>query len=351
MQRRKLDCATICVAKCHEASSEAPAEKIHQWLRTTKGKARLGKMCLSSLALLTGAAVFLAAVPMSGVAGENERDGHKKLEKLEKEVASLKEAAAVLQGQVTALQTQLAALQSNHALALGPFVSVDPNPKVGVSGPNIIISGANVHIVSGSGMTNDNGNPTGLGNLIIGYDEDPINSLDGDSLDGLPVHVAPGVPSPLQPGDRGGSHNLVIGAGNRFTQAAFAGFIVGERNTIGSVGSSVSGGFNNTASGAFASVSAGVRSTASGTFTSVSGGGFNTAGDTSGSSVTGGFSNTAKGPFATVSAGYLNIASDFFDSITGGYGNAAAGSATVVIGGQGVTDNNDFSIAPQPPFP
>jgi len=31
--------------------------------------------------------------------------------------------------------------------------------------------------------------------------------------------------------------------------------------------------------------------------------------------------------------------------------NTAAGLGTVVIGGQEVTDNNDFSIAPQPPFP
>jgi hypothetical protein len=59
-------------------------------------------------------------------------------------------------------------------------VSVDPNSEDGVNGPNIIFKGANIHIV-GSGTTNDNGNPTGLGNLIIGYDEDPT-SVGGNPL-------------------------------------------------------------------------------------------------------------------------------------------------------------------------
>jgi hypothetical protein len=34
----------------------------------------------------------------------------------------------------------------------------------------------------------------------------------------------------------------------------------------------------------------------------------------------------------------------------GGATNTAGGKSTVVIGGGGVTDNDDFSIAPQPPF-
>ena len=74
-----------------------------------------------------------------------------------------------------------------NILALASFVSVDPNPENGVAGPNIVFTGANVHIVSGSGATTDNGNSTGLGNLIIGYDEvDPNNPLNpGDRA----VHI------------------------------------------------------------------------------------------------------------------------------------------------------------------
>jgi hypothetical protein len=89
------------------------------------------------------------------------------------EIAALKAQVAALQKQVTTLQTQLTAVQSNKAFGLGPFVSVVSGLVDGVNGPHIYFTGANIHIVSGSGSTDDNGNPLGLGNLIIGYDEDP----------------------------------------------------------------------------------------------------------------------------------------------------------------------------------
>ena len=282
------------------------------------------------------------------------------------ELADLKARVASLEATVSALQAQVAAIQSNHSLLLGPFVNVDPNPEVGVIGPHIIFSGANIHIVSGSGATNDHGNPTGLGNLIIGYDEDPS--------------VIPALP--LSPGDRGGSHNLVIGRANRFTRAAFGGLVAGEVNTISNSEASVTGGFGNTASGSFASVSGGLLNTASGFEAGVSGGLRNIAsggqasvsgglGNTASgfqASVSGGSSNTANGDEASsVSGGRLNIAGGLADSsvsgglqntatgseasVIGGTGNTAGGQGTVVIGGQSSTDNNSNSIAPQPPFP
>ena len=218
-------------------------------------------------------------------------------------------------------------------------------------GPNIVFSRANIHIVSGSGRTDDNGNATGLGNLIIGYDEDPINPLPGDSTLGLPtIMQTSGFPFPLNPGDRGGSHNLVIGGGNRFTKAAFGGFVAGERNAIDGFGASVSGGFFSNASGLFSSISGGIRNSASGLFASVSGGGLNEASGTD-ASVSGGFENLASGPGASVGGGVFNFASGLFASVSGGGSNIAAGFGTIVIGGLNVTDNNSFSIAPQPPFP
>jgi hypothetical protein len=123
-------------------------------------------------------------------------------------------------------------------------------------------------------------------------------TLIGDDC-GLPIMQSAGVPSPLSPGDRGGSHNLVIGGGNRFTQAAFGGLVTGERNTIKSFGASVSGGFNNTASDLFASVSGGVQNIASGRFASVSGGGRNGAGPSSGGSVSGGYRSDPTPPVST----------------------------------------------------
>ena len=95
---------------------------------------------------------------------------------------------------MAALQSRLAA--SKDVLDLQPYVRVDLAVENGVRAPNVVFSGANVHIVSGSGATDDNGNALGLGNLIIGYDE-PVVSLA-----------------------RGGSHNLVIGRYHQFTPAA-----------------------------------------------------------------------------------------------------------------------------------
>ena len=66
------------------------------------------------------------------------------------------------------MQQQVATINSSSVMALVPFVTVDPNPEAGVTGPNIVFHGANIHIESGSGATDDNGNLTGLGNLIIG---------------------------------------------------------------------------------------------------------------------------------------------------------------------------------------
>ena len=292
------------------------------------------------------------------------------------ELEDLKARVASLEATVSALEAQVATIQSNHSLLLGPFVNVDPNPEAGVIGPNIVFSGANIHIVSGTGATNDNGNPTGLGNLIIGYDEDPT------------VLAA----LPLSPGDRGGSHNLVIGRANRFTLAAFGGLVAGEVNTISNSEASVTGGRGNTASGSFASVSGGLLNSASGFEASVSGGARNFAsggqtsvtgglsntatasqasvsgglGNTASgfqASVSGGSSNTASGDEASsVSGGRLNIAGGLADSsvsgglqntatgleasVIGGTGNTAGGQGTVVIGGQGTTDNNSNSIAP-----
>jgi hypothetical protein len=156
--------------------------------------------------MAVGLFVALTPLPASANNDDNGKGIPAELAALQAQVASLQDQVNSLQASNTTLQRELATVQSNHALLLGPFVNVDPNPEIGVIGPNIIFSGANIHIVSGSGSTDDNGNRTGLGNLIIGYDEPP----GSQPLTGLP----------LNPGDRGGSHNLVIGRFNRFTQAA-----------------------------------------------------------------------------------------------------------------------------------
>jgi FtsZ-binding cell division protein ZapB len=326
MEERELNRATVGVVNRTDIRGRVTADEMNRGLRTGKERSFWRIASLTFLGSLTVAGLFVAVVPMPVRADddENSRHGHEdndrglraEITALQAQLASLQSTVSALQDQVnslqatnTALKSQVAAVQSNHALLLGPFVSVDPNPEIGVIGPNIIFSGANIHIVSGSGSTFDNDNARGLGNLIIGYDDDPQN-----------LNAGMGGGAPLQPGDRGGSHNLVIGGGNRFTQSAFGGIVAGELNTISSFGATVAGGRLNTASGQDASVN-------------------------------GGIFNTASGQFCGVNGGVRNIANGDAASVSGGLFNTAGGEATVVIGGQGVADNKNNSIAPQPPFP
>ena len=267
---------------------------------------------------------------------------------LQSQVNSLQTSNTKLQNEVNSLQTSNTALQNQlaHAknvLALDPFVSVDPNPEIGVIGPNIIFKGANIHIVSGSGATNDNFNFTGLGNLIIGYDEDPTG------IPGIPDFGHPPPGPPLGTGDRGGSHNLVIGRWNRFTQAAFGGFVGGELNVITNEGASVVSGSENTASGLVANVSGVQFNHASGALTNVSGGEDNSASGFA-SSVTGGLFGTASFFFDSVLGGQHNTAYGGSSVVLGGENNTAGGFESVVIGGTNITNNTGASIRPQPPF-
>jgi cell division protein FtsB len=320
MKERELSLATSKVAEIKIVSGRATDKEINCCLRTGKQRSFGRIAILTILRSLIAAGFVVALAPMLAQADEEERGRDKKIEALEAKLESLQATVSALESQIDTLQSKLVAVQSNHALLLGPFVSVDPHPEIGVVGPNIIFSGANIHIVSGSGATNDKGNPTGLGNLIIGYDEAPPNTA------GFP---------PFNPGDRGGSHNLVIGSGNRFTKAAFGGLVAGEGNTISNQATSVSGGFSNTANGLDASISGGQFNIASGDRSNVSGG----------------HSNTASGDVSSVSGGQVNIAGGAVANIVGGTGNVVGGIGTVVIGGQSVIDNNNNSIAPNPPFP
>jgi hypothetical protein len=203
---------------------------------------------------------------------------------LQTQVAGFDNRLTETESSLSALRAQLAALQTSGLFALEPYVSVDQTTINGLAGPHVIFTGANLHVRSGSGSTEDLGVPLGLGNVVVGYNE--------------------GV---MQPGERGGSHNLVIGLGHAFTSVG--GFVAGVVNTI---------------TGAFASVSGGEGNTASEFASSVSGGTDNTAsGDTA--SVSGGSGNTASGGASSVSGGRVNTASEFGSSVSGGRSRSVIG--------------------------
>lgn len=299
--------------------------------------------------LVSRLAVTLLVIVLSSPAFAQNVDAKKTCKPGSTKANCLLALITTLQGQVASLQTALAAVQNNHALALGPFVSVDANAENGVAGPNVVISGANVHIESGSGTTADS---TGLGNLVIGYDED---SLAASTIDP----------------NRTGSHNLVVGADHEFTASGgavfgFGNFISSDEATVtggdcnaagatafpssllspcfqGNAGiDSVSGGELNTSNGGGSSVSGGQSNTASSQDASVSGGAFNAASGPS-SSVSGGLSNTASGEDASVSGGGGNTASVLASSIQGGAGNTASGTDSSVSGGESNTASGQAS--------
>jgi hypothetical protein len=199
---------------------------------------------------------------------------------------------AALQAQINTLQGQVAALQ-------------DILQHFSRSGNDIYITGANLHIVNGTGTTD--GTVNGLGNLIVGYNE---TRGTGD--------------------DRTGSHNIVVGSKHNYS--SYGGLVAGFHNEISGPYSSVSGGWKNTASGYRSSISGGYSNIASGYSSSVSGGAFNTAsGDKS--SVSGGFSNEASGDESSVSGGYKNTASGYRSSVSGGTNNIAFANYSSILGG------------------
>jgi len=160
-----------------------------------------------------------------------------------------------LAARLNADEVEIAALQADNTALKAKTAPLS------VSGTDLTITSVNVHLVSGSGSTNDGtadafGNPvagkslSGLGNLIIGY------NTSRSSFEGTDT--------------RTGSHNLILGDFNNYS--SFGGLVVGNTNAVSGPYASVSGGEANKASNYFASVSGGYLNTSSGSATSISGG-------------------------------------------------------------------------------
>jgi hypothetical protein len=269
----------------------------------------------------------------------------------------LNNGVAAANAQVANLQTALAAVQANPALALGPYVKVETAMINGLKGPHVIFDGANVHVRSGFGSTNEgyDGNPawhpTGLGNLIIGYNEPP-EAGDAATL-------------------RAGSHCLVLGTHNSYVSCV--GIVTGDSNNLTGLCASVLGGSYNSASSGGAilggwsntttittfghqCISGGALNTVTGWAGSVSGGGSGTAGLLG--SIGGGWANTAldygtvcggenntAGNMGVVSGGDNNSASGRDASVSGGSNNVASGGSTSVSGGMNRQAASNYSWA------
>ena len=223
-------------------------------------------------------------------------------------IASLQSETAALKTQVAALQKQVAAINASSVMKLVPYVSLDTNMENFVQAPNIVFTGANIHIVNGAGNTSI---VNGKGNLIIGYDELPGYD-DPNGID----YLATDYPA-LQYGylNRAGSHNVVIGRGHYFAKNAFGGLLAGENNAVSGEANSVLGGKLNYAAGPNAVIS---------------GGNWNQSGSF----------------YTSVSGGVFNVASGFYASVVCGYNNVASGDHSNIFTGSWQTASNPYQILP-----
>ena len=204
---------------------------------------------------------------------------------------------------------------------------------VSVKGHDVTFSGVNVHIESGSGATDDDGSLTGLGNLIVGYDE-------GSGF------------------KKSGSHNLVLGIDNRYTsyagivsgntntvEAPFACAIAGLGNVVSGGGAASIGGFDNLVSGEGAASSGGEGGIASGSTAAIAGGTGNQA-TGEWAFMGGGAGGVAEGGWAVVLGGNRGVALRNWSVVLGGREGVAAADYAVVAGGLSNTVTTEYGTSP-----
>jgi hypothetical protein len=200
---------------------------------------------------------------------------------------------ADLINQVKILQAQVLALQRSPVQALTPFLTVDSNPKNGVRGPNVIFHDCNLHLTNG---TFDTTVSNGLGNLIIGYNELPN-------------------PNIVQAGERGGSHNLVMGRWNKFFNTSFGSFVGGQWNDMHGFECAIISGYRNNVT-------------------------------TAHSVVVGGSQNSCSNGESVVVGGYFNGTGGVRSVQVGGQNDHLGGNYSVGLGGKNQDLIGDYQVSP-----
>ena len=266
-------------------------------------------------------------------------DNYSRIEALAAAVMVLQSELVAAQATISQLETELTAVQDNSVLALDDYLLLSTyNGYVTAE-----FTGINVMVNNGSDTTESSG---GLGNLIVGYNEDTgttqefcnnTNYLDEPTCinnGGVWLNYL-----------THGSHNVIVGSGHSYesygsiisgrdhvSRAKYTSLVAGERNFAQAIYSGVFGGVSNKSSGNNSSIFGGQGNISSGYASSIGGGLFNTASGTW-SSVTGGASNIASGTASSVSGGSQNQAIFDNTSVSGGYINIASGQNSSVSGG------------------
>ena len=228
---------------------------------------------------------------------------------LRSEVDSLIASSAVQESSLNTLQNALAdanvEIDQLHAVNQSQNTTLNSlNARVSVleaktaaftvNGSELLIQGVNLHLRSGSGSTN--AAPNGLGNLIIGYNEQSV---------------------PAAP--RSGSHNLVLGIRNGYS--SHSGFV---------------GGLDNRITGPYASVISGDLNQSTGDQSVIISGTGGLANDTT-AVVVGGYQNRATGFRSVAISGWQNDARGSYSAILGGDTNIATATESSIGGGGNIT--------------
>lgn len=196
----------------------------------------------------------------------------------EERIAALENTFTSLRNTIIILQTTVNN-QRDYVRDLEALLSVSTDDQ---GNPALIVSGANFHINNGSGLT---GIVNGVGNLVIGYDEEQTSFDDfcsNGELDDEPACLDANETWGIS--QKTGSHNIVVGSRHSYTQH-----------------SGIVAGFNNSLTG-------------------------------SESVMLGGTINLNRGFRSTIVGGSFNEAGDFFSNIFGGSENTAFGFGTTIVG-------------------
>lgn len=291
------------------------------------GKARLGASCKpkEQTVILTGPPGPIGPVGPEGPAGQQGNPGPQGPQGPAVNVDALTARVSFLESEVANLKTRVSILEETSRFAYEISSVLSYNKEMGT----VLFSGVDVQIVNGRGGTYTT---NGKGNLIIGYNE---ASQRGDSYCSNGIYTAKQtctLPNVWGLGQRSGSHNLIIGIGNDYTQ--YGSIVAGINALSNGVVGNVLGGNTNTASGPYSVVSGGNFNAAYGASSSISGGGNGVVGGYI-SSVSGGYNNNSSGTASSISGGVNNMSTAYDSSVSGGTNNTAAGNASSVTGGSG----------------
>ncbi len=232
------------------------------------------------------------------------------------DIAVNQEGLSSVQSQVDGAEIALSDLElrmdtaeetTASAEELFTYLSVDSSDH------SLTFTGANLYVQSGAGSTADA--TSGLGNLVIGYDEGS--------------------------GDKSGAHNLVVGEGHSYS--SYGGLLSGLDNSVSAAYAAAIGGEYNHASGAQSVVLGGYTNDASTAHTVSSGGSYNTASG-SYSAVFGGYGNTASGAYSAIFAGASHKASTLHAVAVGGYFGSVTGDYALLVGGSGQVASVDYGV-------